>query len=331
MRRPGRIRPGLFFAHAIHYARRVPGAVTLLARDIKVAHSVFALPFALLGASLAAARQQTTPARLAGQFALVVACMVAARTWAMLVNRLADRRFDAANPRTARRAIASGAVSVRAGGLAAAVCAAVFLLCCAGFWLLDENIWPLALGAPVLAWIGAYSYAKRFTWASHIFLGGALAASPIAAAIAIDPATLRGPTVWWLSAFVLFWVAGFDIFYALQDRDVDRELRLHSAPARFGTRGALVVARVLHACAIAALAMAWRVDRKLGALFGVGVALAVALIVVEHVIVANASHAPSSGSDEPAPTLNMAFFTLNGVVSCVVGGSGIAEVFGVFD
>lgn len=294
----------------------------LAMRDIKLAHSVFALPFAVLGAFLVAPRDDKYGwilwGRFAGMLALVVACMFFARTWAMLVNRVADARFDAANPRTARRAFAAGALGPRDGALLLGASAGGFLACCAVFGPAFGNWWPLILGGPVLAWIGFYSFTKRFTFLCHVFLGGALAASPLAAAVAVGgidaPAT--APALWWLAGMVLFWVAGFDVIYALQDLDFDRSAGLRSVPARFGWRGAAWISRAMHAAAAACLLLAWRADPRLGVVFGVGVVLVLAALAAEHVVLARRGPAG----------IPMAFFTLNGVVSVTLGLAGVADL-----
>lgn len=290
----------------------IHSSITLALRDIKLHHSVFALPFALLGAFLA------LPAiplwsRFAGQIALVVACMVFARTWAMLVNRIADRSIDADNPRTARRPLASGALTLRAASTTAAFSAGAFLLCCGGFLLFFDNPWPLILGLPTLLWIAFYSFTKRFTALCHVFLGGALAASPIAAAIAIDPNTLaHTPAIWLLAGMVLCWVAGFDILYALQDLDFDRRTSLHSVPAALGPGGAAWVSRALHLAAIALLFLAATSDNRLGPAFLTACALVAVLLIIEHAIVIKLGLAG----------LPMAFFTINGFVSLLLGAVG---------
>lgn len=295
------------------------GKLRTAAADIKLAHSVFALPFAVLGAFLARPAEGSW-GRFAGQLALVVVCMVAARTWAMMVNRIADREFDAANPRTARRAVASGRLGLRDARLIAAGAAGAFIAACGAFAGAYGNAWPLVLSGPVLGWIALYSYTKRFTWLCHVFLGGALAVSPLAAAIAVEPSAVlagRVPALFWLSGMVVAWVAGFDVIYALQDVAFDRERGLHSVPSRLGVGRAIWISRGLHALALAMLAMAWRTDPRLnGAIFGAAVALVGALLVVEHAILARRGEAG----------LEMAFFTVNGVVSCVVGGLGVAAV-----
>jgi 4-hydroxybenzoate polyprenyltransferase len=300
----------------------------LALRDIKLAHSVFALPFAVLGAFLVAPRQADDAARpidwsrFGVMLALVVACMFFARTWAMLVNRVADARLDAANPRTARRAFAAGDLGRGDAVWLLGASAAGFLACCAGFGLAFANWWPLMLAVPVLAWIGFYSFTKRFTFLCHVFLGGALAVSPLAAAIAVgglDALTgPAGPTLAWLSGMVLLWVAGFDVIYALQDLDYDRGAGLNSVPARFGWRRAAWISRVLHAGAFACLLLAWRSDPRLGGLFGVAVATVGVVLVFEHLILARRGRAG----------IPMAFFTLNGFVSLLLGLSGVMALWG---
>lgn len=296
----------------------LPTRLKAAAGDIKLAHSVFALPFAILAACMAldpASGVRLT--RLAMLLGLVVVCMFFARTWAMLVNRWADRGIDGANPRTARRAIPAGRLSSADVVWFAGASALGFMLGCAGFWFAAENPWPLMLGAPALAWIALYSFTKRFTWLCHVFLGGALGASPLCSAIAIDPGALaQWPAILLLSGMVLCWVAGFDVIYALQDLEFDREKGLHSIPARLGARGAIWISRALHALAFTLLALAWRADTRFGLLFGVAVSLVGCLLIAEHVVLARRGKAG----------LEMAFFTLNGVVSCVLGTAGIADL-----
>lgn len=287
-----------------------------VASDIKLAHSVFALPFALLAAFLARP-DADTPARFAGKLVLIVVCMVFARTWAMLINRLADRNIDAANPRTARRALASGRLTTRHGLAAAALCAAVFLAAATLFGVLFANWWPAILALPVLVWIAFYSFTKRFTALCHLFLGGALAASPLCAAIAIDPNALTNtPALWWLAGMVLCWVAGFDVIYALQDLDFDRTTGLSSIPAALGPRGAAWISRSLHLAASVCLVMAWQADPRLGVVFTGAIAATIALLIAEHIVL----------SRQGLAGLSMAFFTLNGIVSCVLGAAGIADL-----
>jgi len=300
--------------------------LALALRDIKIAHSVFALPFAILAAFLATpALAAGAPAdrtdlwkRFALQLALVVACMVAARTWAMLVNRIADHRLDAQNPRTARRAVASGALRRRDATIFAAASALAFFLCCAAFLALDHNAWPLILALPTLAWIAFYSFTKRFTALCHLFLGGALAASPLAAAIAVRPEALADtPALWAIAAMVVLWVAGFDVLYALQDVEFDREAGLFSLPAKLGPRTAVWLSRAMHLGAVGALLAAWRLDARLNTLFLAACAAIALLLILEHAVLAK----------KGLRALPIAFFTINGVVSCLLGVVGVADLF----
>ncbi len=322
--------------------------VGAIASDIKLAHSVFALPFAILAAFMAAlaptrgtwfvssgrasdlSNDDAHPflhpeyadrfwPQFAGQVALVIVAMVFARTCAMLANRLIDRYIDARNPRTAGRAIPSGRLSPTTAMMALLVCGVLFLLVCAGFGVWYGNWWPAILGLPVLVWINAYGFIKRFSVLCHIYLGSSLAISPLAAAIAIDPGQLQTqPALWLLSAMVLCWVAGFDIIYALQDIDIDRTESLHSIPARFGTRGALWISRFLHVLAAAALVGIWMVDERFNTLFALGVGVVFLLLIYEHITVM------SWGTSRMA----MTFFTINGIISCLLGILGIADLIG---
>ncbi len=291
----------------------------VLAEDIKLAHSVFALPFALLAAFMAAAPVDAALNwnRFSGQVALVLAAMVFARTAAMLANRWLDRNIDAANPRTAGRAIPAGRLSAPVAAGAWVVSAISFTAVCAGFGLLYGNWWPLALAGPVIVWISAYGLLKRFTAWCHVYLGSSLAVSPLAAAIAIDPTSLAAqPALWLLAVMVLFWVAGFDVLYALQDVDVDRRQGLYSLPARMGAATAVRLSRLMHGLAGGALIVAAVVDPRLMWLFGLGVVSVFALLCWEHLTILR------WGTDR----ITLAFFTLNGVISLLLGTLGIADV-----
>ena len=312
------------------------GQLTGALSDIKLAHSVFALPFAVLAAFIAtpamrsmhntADRHAAIPSRedtwrtFAWQLGLIVVCMVLARTWAMLVNRLADRRFDADNPRTAGRVFASGQLSSTVGWRTAVLAAVGFLAACAGFIPISDNFWPIFLGVPVLIWIAAYSYTKRFTALCHLFLGGALAASPLAATIAVDPSALASETTGFsialLSGFVLLWVAGFDVAYALADITFDRRAGLFSIPAAMGLRGALWVSRALHAGAFTALVFAIRADPRFGVVMWIAVGVVGSMLIAEHGVLAKRGVAG----------LPIAFFTLNGCVSVVLGVAGCLDI-----
>lgn len=308
----------------------IASRLNLIARDIKLSHSIFALPFAILGAFMA---RPTTMATRQFSFALVfvVLCMVCARTWAMLVNRLADRTIDADNPRTKGRVFASGRLDARFGVFITLLTGGAFVTSAALFWVFFANPWPTLLSVPVLLWIALYSFTKRFTWACHLFLGTSLAASPLAAAIAIDPRTLGLPlesfasesapvgtryALWALSGMVMLWVAGFDIIYSLQDVETDRRQRLFSIPSRLGVQAALWTSRVLHLGAFSLLMLCWRSEPRFNALFGVGIGIVAVLLIAEHVVLSRRGKAG----------LNAAFFTLNGIVSLVVGTLGISDL-----
>ncbi len=294
-------------------------ALREIASDIKLAHSVFALPFALLGAFMAASGVEGGAIAwppFAGQLALIIVAMVLARTWAMLANRVLDAAIDARNPRTRNRAIPAGRLSRRTAIMAMTACAAGFLITCAAFAIFFSNWWPLILSAPVLIWIGAYGWLKRFTAWCHVYLGSSLAISPVAAAIAIHPDALaHQPALWLLSLMVLCWVAGFDIIYALQDVAIDRAEGLYSMPSRLGEFRALLISRIMHTIAIGALVMMTVVDSRLNALFAAGAGITIVILIIEHATVAR------WGTTKIALT----FFTLNGMISCLLGTLGIVD------
>lgn len=263
---------------------------------IKIEHTLFALPFAFLGAVLAARGLPSL-----WQIVWVTIAMVGARSAAMVFNRIADREHDRQNPRTASRAIPAGLLSV---GFAwwFTVAAATLLVLAA--WMLN----PLAfLLSPVaLASVLGYSYMKRWTSLSHLVLGWCLAIAPTAAWIAVR-GSIDSPVPLLLSAVVLLWTAGFDTLYACQDYEFDRMAGLHSIPARVGINNALWISRVLHSGAFAALVALYAVT-NLGALALSGVALTGALLIYQHRLV--------SASD--LSRLNAAFFTTNAFVSVIL-------------
>lgn len=294
-------------------APQAGSAFLALAADIKLSHSVFALPFGLLGMALAAASMDRWPTWV--ELGLILACMVTARTFAMTVNRLADAGFDAQNPRTAGRAIPAGRLSAGYARGAIVASAALFVLAAAGFWALRGNPWPVALSLPVLGWLALYSFTKRFTAWCHAVLGVALALSPVAAALAMEPAYVGSLAPWLLAGFVAGWVAGFDVLYALADREVDVTLGLHSVPARLGPGGALAASRAMHAVALACLVGLNVVEPRLGLAFAVATALAAGLILLEQWLVRGAR----------LDRLGTAFLTVNGVLGLVLGAAGVAE------
>lgn len=284
--------------------------------DIKLAHTVFAMPFAVLAAALAF-EPDPPIRRVAVVLALVVVCMVFARTWAMLVNRLADARFDADNPRTAGRAVASGRLGARQGWVIALGAAGLFCAAASLFWPLTGNPWPAMLCVPVLGFVALYSYTKRFTALCHVFLGAALAISPLAAGLAVRPEALADtPTLWWLAGFVVLWVAGFDVIYALQDLDFDTGRGLKSIPSALGWRGAIWVSRLMHAAAFGALVLSARPDPRLGLIYTIGVIGVGCLLVIEHATLARRGRAG----------IPMVFFTYNGLASLAVGSAGLLDL-----
>ena len=267
-------------------------AVTL--EMIKWEHSIFALPFALTAAMLAA---DGWPRPM--QIVWIVVCMVTARTAAMAFNRWADAALDAANPRTATRAIPAGALTRSFVGGFTLVSAVLFVLASAQLNRLTLLLSPIVLGVLLL-----YSYTKRFTRWSHLFLGLALGIAPSGAWIAI-----RGsldPRILLLTGAVLFWVAGFDVFYSCQDAEHDRACGLHSVPATFGIPAAFAVARVMHLLMLGLLLTLVHLF-ALGALGWAAIAVVAALLTYEHSLI----------SPRDLSRMNAAFFTLNGVVSIV--------------
>jgi len=293
--------------------------VRIIASDIKIAHSVFALPFALLAAFMAARpyNQNIDWSRFGGQLILIIIAMVAARTVAMLANRLIDRDIDKDNPRTAGRALPSGRLSLSAAVSALSASAIVFYAVCLAFGVLYDNLWPAWLGVPVLIWISSYAWLKRFTSLCHLYLGSSLAISPPAAALAVCPeALMTQPAIWVIAGAVLCWVAGFDIIYALQDVRVDRAQGLHSMPARLGEQRGLWISRALHVLSAACLATAGLIDPRFDVVYGLAVTAIVLLLVYEHITIARWGLA----------RLSLAFFTLNGIISCLLGLFGIIDI-----
>ncbi|MEO1534137.1 MAG: UbiA family prenyltransferase, partial [Planctomycetota bacterium] len=195
---------------------------------------------------------------------------------------------------------------------AALFCATAFL-----FWPLTGNPWPTYLCVPVLGFVALYSYTKRFTALCHVFLGAALAVCPLAAGLAVRPESLADVhTLYWLAGFVLLWVAGFDVIYALQDLDFDTGRELHSIPAKLGWRGAVWMSRLMHAAAFCALVMSASADARLESIYLVGVAGVGGLLLVEHITLAKRGEAG----------IPMVFFTYNGLASLVIGAAGVLDL-----
>lgn len=270
---------------------------------IRFSHTLFALPFALTSAVLAWKLSGFHVLQLVG----ILLCMVFARSAAMAFNRLADRRFDALNPRTAARHLPAGRLSSGVVWLFTLFCAVGFVASAAIF-LIFGNPYPLYLSLPVLLFLCLYSYTKRFTSLSHVWLGASLGLSPLAAWIAIrgivSLADLAAPLV--LSGAVLCWVAGFDIFYACQDVEFDRKARLRSIPATFGVRASLRIAALCHLLMLVLLVVLyWAAAPNLGLIYLAGVAATALLLAYEHWLV----------RPDDLSRVNQAFFQVNGIIS----------------
>ena len=293
-------------------APSLPAKLSLFAADIKVSHTVFAMPWAILSAVMA---WDLVRGPLVGKLALIVVCMVAARTLAMAVNRMLDVAIDARNPRTARRALPSGQLSRNFVLAAISLCAPTFLGAAALFWALYDNRWPIILSLPVLAFLAAYPLLKRFTSLCHYYLGAALALAPVCAWIAIAGTVAWPPVI--MALAVLTWTAGFDIIYACQDYDCDVRDGVSSVPSKMGIARALWVSRLTHVVCLALLVTLGLVSRQFATLYFVGVACAAILLVVEHAIV----------KPNDLSKVGLAFFTINGIVSVIIGTLGVLDVF----
>ena len=267
---------------------------TRFARLVKIEHTVFALPFAYVGAFLAVGGRPS-----GHDLVWITLAMIGARSLAMALNRLIDAGIDSRNPRTAGRELPSGQLSV---AQVAVFCLAALALFLAAVWQLDPIVrwlWPI----PVVGFV-VYPYLKRFTWLCHIWLGAVDGLAPVGAWVAI---TGRLPwQSWMLGAAVASWIAGFDFFYALFDEEIDRREGLHSIVTRFGVRGAFVGARIAHAATVACLVAAG-LGLTVGVLYWLGVAAVALLLTYEHSLV----------RPDDLRRLDTAFFTMNGVISVV--------------
>jgi 4-hydroxybenzoate polyprenyltransferase len=283
--------------------------IRLLLELVRFSHTIFALPFALSSAALAWKDKWLDQPISWPEFCLdllgVLLCMVFARSAAMAFNRLADRNFDAANPRTAMRHLPRGLISPATVWNFTAVCALGFIASTLMFVVSSDNWWPFCLSVPTLLFICAYSYTKRFTILAHFWLGASLLLAPLAAWVAIRGLEhLATPLL--LGLGVMFWVAGFDILYACQDVEFDRKARLASVPARFGVRFSLRVALACHVVMVASLlALFWVPDSHLGVIYLIGVAAVGVLLAYEHSLV----------RPDDLSRVNQAFFQVNGVIS----------------
>jgi 4-hydroxybenzoate polyprenyltransferase len=274
---------------------------------IRFSHTIFALPFALLSAVLAWRDVPFRWMHLVG----ILLCMVFARSAAMAFNRLADRRIDAENPRTARRHLPAGVLSVRAVSAFVVLTSLGFV---ASTLLFLPNVWPVILAVPVLVFLLGYSYAKRFTVWCHYWLGGALTLSPIAAWIALT-GTIAWPPVL-LAAAVLFWVGGFDVLYACQDAAFDDEHGLFSLPSRVGVPRALRLAMLSHVLVVGCLLGLWAVS-SLGPVFLTGVIVVAVLLAYEHSLV----------RPDDLSRVNLAFFHVNAIIGMGLFAAGCLDVW----
>jgi 4-hydroxybenzoate polyprenyltransferase len=275
---------------------------TRFARLVKIEHTIFALPFAYVGAFLAVGGSPS-----ARDLIWITLAMVGARSLAMALNRLIDARIDARNPRTAGRELPSGQLSVLQVGLFCATALALFLVAVSQLAPKTHWLWPI----PVAGFV-VYPYLKRWTWLCHFWLGAVDGLAPVGAWVAI---TNHLPwEAWLLGAAVALWVAGFDLFYALFDVDVDRAQGLHSIVTRFGVRGAFVGARLSHVATVACLVGAG-LGLAVGVLYWLGVAVVAAVLVYEHSLV----------RPDDLRRLDAAFFTANGVISVAFAAFVIAD------
>ena len=261
---------------------------------IKFQHTFFALPFAAMSAALAAAQRSEIPW---GAYGWILVAMVSARSSAMAFNRLVDRDIDRLNPRTSRRALPLGLVTSRQVALFTLVCALVFMGSAYALNPLAFRLSPLAL-----AIILGYSYTKRFTWLSHWVLGISLAIAPVGAWIAIA-GTIGAPSIV-LAVAVTLWTAGFDMIYACQDVDFDRQNQLHSVPKKFGVESALRLSSALHVLTVVCLATLIPLG-ALGFIYALGIAGTALLLIYEHRLV----------RPDDLSRVDAAFFTTNAAVS----------------
>jgi 4-hydroxybenzoate polyprenyltransferase len=262
---------------------------------IKFEHSIFALPFAYLGAFLSQMRVPNFITIL-----WITVAMVGARSFAMSANRLIDIEIDRRNPRTSNRALSKGLLSISNVIIFSFISLGVFLLAVYNLAPICRYLWPVVVIPFVI-----YPYTKRFTWLSHFILGICLGLAPIGAWIAITNTISIEPFI--IGTAVLCWVAGFDIFYAIQDIDFDQQHKLHSIPARFGIKTSLILTKVLHITSILLLSLVG-IHLNLGLLYFIGIFVAAILLAYENILI----------RPHDLSKLNVAFFTMNGVISSVM-------------
>jgi 4-hydroxybenzoate polyprenyltransferase len=270
---------------------------------VKIEHTVFALPFAYIGALLSV---NEVPS--AHDLIWITLAMVGGRSLAMGLNRLIDAEIDARNPRTAGRELPTGRLATRQVVVFCALAFALYLVSCFQLDPIVRWLWPI----PVVGFV-VYPYLKRFTWLSHLWLGVVDGLAPVGGWVAV---TGELPwEAWALGGAVAFWIAGFDCFYSLFDRDLDLQQGLHSVSVRFGVEGAFWAARLFHVATVALLA-AVGIGLELGWWYWLGVLLVAALLLYEHLLV----------SPRDLRRLDAAFFTVNGAISLVFLVFVVAEV-----
>ncbi len=278
--------------------------IRIFTRMVKIEHSVFALPFAYIGLFLAAGGWPGI-----GKFVLLTLAMVAVRTWAMAINRIVDFRFDRQNKRTRNRPLVTGEISQAQTLVLCLLTAIFFVLVCAALNLVCFQLSFVALG-----WSALYSFSKRFTCYTHFWLGSVLGLAPIGGWLAYDPNIHLIPVLFGLG--VLFWVAGFDILYSAQDYDFDNQFNLHSIPVRFGLPTAFVLSTFSHInTSIFFFLAGWAAGLDLTYFFFWSIVTLI--LIIEHRLV----------SVRHMDRINMAFFTLNGVVAMLICFGVLVDVF----
>jgi 4-hydroxybenzoate polyprenyltransferase len=282
--------------------------IKIVLEMIKFEHTIFALPFAYMGAVLGSLEVRGHPPSWA-EIGWITLAMVGARSAAMALNRLIDRRIDAKNPRTKNRAIPAGLISVPFVWGFVVISFVLLFLAAAQLNRLAVELLPVAVFFLVF-----YSYTKRFTWTCHFFLGIATALGPLGGWVAttgqIDGLALI------LFATVALWIGGFDVIYACQDFEFDKKERIYSIPSRFGIKRALMISSLMHVGTAVGL-IALLLLSHLGVWFGIGVAIALVILIYEHSII----------SADDLSRLNMAFFTMNGILSVIVFAFTMLDVF----
>ncbi len=276
-----------------------------ICRMIKIEHSIFALPFAYAGAFMA---QMGMPSWYSLLFLTIA--MVAVRSFAMAFNRLVDLPFDQKNPRTAKRPMVTGEISVKQTSIFCAVTAVIFVTSCAAI-----NSLCFYLSIPALLIAAGYSYTKRFTWLCHFWLGATLGLAPLAGWLSVTPSFALTPILFFFA--VSFWVAGFDIFYSCQDVDFDKSQNLCSVPAHFGIDKALIIAAFSHVCTAIFLLLGGA-SAGLNAWWYVLWALMTAVLLWEHTLV----------KADDLSRVNTAFFTLNGLIAVAVLVAVLLGIYG---